>query len=138
MNKALTLLLLGLTFNAFGQGTQTHGVASTNLDVSNINPKILTGGDAFTDLMNPGFEVPRGSGKHTIYAGALWIGGKDQQNNLYVAAQTYRQGSPPDAGYWPGPIGNVQNASHTNKYDKLWKVRKTEILNHFANYNKPG
>ena len=138
MKKALTLLLLGITFNVFSQGTQTVGRANDSIDVTNIKPKILTGGDAFWSLMSPGFEVPRGSGKHTIFGGALWIGGKDRQNNLYVASQTYRQGSPPDAGYWPGPIATVQDPSHSAKYDKLWKVSKTEIQNHLANYNKVG
>ncbi|MBK0401748.1 T9SS type A sorting domain-containing protein [Adhaeribacter sp. BT258] len=138
MKKALTLLLLGITFNAYSQGTQTHGLANEKLDVSNIKPHILTGGDAFTDLMNARFEVPRGSGKHTIYAGALWIGGKDHSGQLYVSQQTYRQGSINHGGYWPGPIATVQDTSHTVKYDKLWKVSKTEIQNHMANYNKPG
>ncbi|MBK0401749.1 T9SS type A sorting domain-containing protein [Adhaeribacter sp. BT258] len=145
MKKALTFLLFGITFNAFSQGTQTHGQAKLNLDVSNINPTILTGGDMFNSFGSmgtvnglPAFEVPRGSGKHTIFAGALWIGGKDQQNNLYLSAQTYRQGAPHDAGYWPGPIGAVQGTAHSAKYDKLWKVSKAEIQTHIADFNKPG
>ncbi|MFC5269374.1 T9SS type A sorting domain-containing protein [Adhaeribacter terreus] len=146
MKKALILLLLGISLNAFSQGTQTEGISVSNLDVSNINPGILANGDMFNTLDftsrpypstgNSAFEVPRGSGKHTIFAGALWIGGKDQQNNLYVASQTYRQGTPhSDANNWPGPIGNIHNPSHTAKYDKLWKISKAEIQNHIANYN---
>src|SRR5688572_23730019 len=145
MKKPLTLLLLGIAFRTFSQGTQTPGMASANLDASNINPTILTGGDMFNTLTapgifygNPAFEVPRGSGKHTIFTGSLWIGGMDQQNNLYETSQTYRQGAPADAGYWPGPIANVQDPAHTAKYDKLWKVRALEIQLHKANYNKPG
>ena len=140
MKKILTLLLLGISFTVFSQGTQPAPKASANLDVSNINPKIQTGGDAFWDLMNPGFEVPRGSGKHTVFAGALWLGGKDQQNNLYVAAQTYRQSNQSgvyDAGYWPGPIGIVQDSLHSVKYDKVWKVSQVQIEDHITNYNNP-
>jgi hypothetical protein len=148
MKKAFTILLLGISFQAISQGTQTTGTATEVLDVTNIKPTFLSDGDLFHDLQNnnpqipnwynQGFEVPRGSGKHTMFSGALWIGGKDATGQLYVSQQTYRQGTPPEAGYWPGPIGNVHNPAHTAKYDKLWKVSKTEIQQHIANYKKPA
>jgi hypothetical protein len=137
-----TLLLLGLSFNVLAQGTQPQPTAglstSVSLDVTNVNANILTGGDFFDGLGSNHFEVPRGSGKNTIYAGALWLGGKDQQNNLYVSSQTYRQFSPPQAGYWPGPIGNIMGQAHSATYDKVWKVSKAQIQNHIANYSNPS
>lgn len=88
---------------------------------------------------NPAFEVPRGSGLHSIITGALWIGGKDNLNNLYVAAQTYRQIFPSSrpraqAGFWPGPIGTTLAPLHSSKYDKVWKVSKTQVDNHKVLY----
>jgi hypothetical protein len=141
-------LLMGLSFGALAQGSQPAGTTNNNLDISNINATIQTGGDFFCknpgagftgpNSMTMGFEIPKGSGIHTIFAGALWVGARDAQNNLYTTTQTYRQFSPQQAGYWPGPIATTQNPAFTTKYDKIWKVSKAQILNHIANYNKPG
>ncbi len=145
MKRIFTLLLLGISISAFSQGYQPLGTATATIDVSNIKAAVLTGGDMFQQLPptpstfgSSAFEVPRGSGIHSIFNGALWLGGKDSQNNLYVTAQTYRQGNPSDAGYWPGPVASNHNAAHHAKYDKVWKVSKSEILNHIQNYNGPG
>lgn len=83
---------------------------------------------------NPAFEVPRGSGKHSIYAGALWLGGKDTNGQLYVAIQAERQFG--DAGYWPGPVGTVQGPNHNAVYDRIWKVSKAQIQQHKAHFFK--
>lgn len=142
MKKIYTCLLLaGMAFSVSAQGTQPAPLAYANLDVSNINPTIRTGGDAFwssTSTMSPGFEVPRGSGNHTIFSGALWLGGKDQHGQLYTATQTYRQGAPADAGYWPGPIGVVQDPAFSLKYDHVWKVSQQEIEIHQHYYANPN
>jgi hypothetical protein len=142
MKLKFTLLLLGISFSIFGQGTQPAGSASAELDVSNIRPTILTAGDMFHSAPNPatypiydaGFEVPRGSGKHSIYAGALWIGGKDPNGQVYVSSQTYRQRA--QVSFWPGPVGNVHGPVHTSAYDKIWKVSKAQIQNHIQHYYK--
>ena len=42
-----------------------------------------------------------------MFAGALWIGGLDDQDNLKVAAMTYRQDG---NDFWPGPL-NADNTS---------------------------
>src|SRR5688572_12315542 len=115
--NTITFLFSIFAFGAFAQRTQPYGVASAHIDVTNINATILTGGDMFHNLTPTGsspnfsqsFEVPRGSGIHSIFAGSLWIGGRDNANNLYVSAQTYRQGAPQDVGFWPGPIANVHD-----------------------------
>src|SRR5688572_6054973 len=137
-NRLTFLLLFGLSFTAFGQNFQPPGTAIQNIDISNINAVVLTGGDMFRELpplpnvnggYNPAFEVPKGSGIHSIFTGALWIGGKDNQNNLYVSETNYRQNSW-EVGYWPGPIGNIHDQAHSTKYDKVWKVSKAEIDKH--------
>ncbi|HSI91495.1 MAG TPA: hypothetical protein VK927_10295, partial [Adhaeribacter sp.] len=121
MKLSLTTLLLTISAYAFAQGSQSIGVASAELDVSNIKPTLLTAGDMFrtaasqTLNFEPAFEVPRGSGLHTIFTGGLWIGGKDQTGQLYVASETYRQGWNQFSSFWPGPVAITQNAAHTAK-----------------------
>ena len=152
MKLTLTLILLSISSALWAQGTQAIGTASATLDVTNIKPSVLTGGDMFSELqtptpvdmieINPKFEVPKGSGKHTIGAGALWLAGKDASGQVYTSSQTYRQNASPvnqpQAGYWPGPIGNSQTLSHNAVYDKIWKISKIQIQNHIVNYNTSG
>jgi hypothetical protein len=140
MKLTFTLAFLCTTFSVLAQGTfptpgtQKPGSASANLDVTNINPLILNAGDAFWDLYDAKFEVPRGSGKNSIFAGALWLGGRDNQNNLYVSAQTYRQRN--QVSLWPGPVGTIQGPVQDATYNKIWKVSNAQIQYHIKNYWK--
>ncbi len=86
--------------------------SSSSLDINNVRAMVLNGGDMWWNLADPRYEVPKVNDpnlpkRHSIFAGSVWIGGRDPQQNLYLAAQTYRQGSPADAGYWPGPLDNT-------------------------------
>ena len=66
--------------------------AQTDLDINNVRARILNGGDMWWDLViNPHYEVPKGSGKHSMFSGSIWIGGLDAGNQLKLAAQKYRQ-----------------------------------------------
>lgn len=80
-----------------------------HLDVNKVDASYHNGGDMFWDLVgNPGYEVPAGSGNHSNFASALWLGGMDQNGQLHTAAQTYRQGG---FDYFSGPV------SATGQYD---------------------
>ena len=105
-----------------------------DLDVNNVRTPIFINGDMWWDLVgNAEYEVPFGSGKHSLFSGAIWIGGKDAQQNLRVAAQTYRQSG---SDFWPGPL-DTTDATITNdvcvEYDRHWKVTLAEVKE-FANY----
>src|SRR5688572_9301673 len=93
----LTLLLLpGLQWPGFAQP-----FVLKHIDINNINAVLSPTCDMFWDFANPIFEVPKGGNKHTIFAGAMWIGGLDSLGNIHLAAQTYRQTG---NDFWPGPI----------------------------------
>ncbi|KAA9345626.1 T9SS type A sorting domain-containing protein [Adhaeribacter soli] len=77
------------------------------LDINNVRTTVLNGGDMWWNLFDARYEVPKVNDpalpkKHSIFAGSVWLGGRDAQDNLYVAAQTYRQRQ--QVGYWPGPL----------------------------------
>src|ERR1041385_7408523 len=66
--------------------------AQTDLDVNNVRTLIFINGDMWWDLVGTAtYEIPKGSGKHSLFAGAIWVGGLDQTGGVRVAAQTYRQ-----------------------------------------------
>ena len=92
------------------------GTAQTLLDINNVKTTILNGGDMWWNLASGKYEIPKNSGKHSLFAGSLWIGGMDDDDQLKVAAQTYRQSG---NDYWPGPLDNVRlsaDESPNNKY----------------------
>jgi hypothetical protein len=69
---------------------------SADLDVNNVRTKLLNGGDMWWDISNPKYEIPKINDpnavrKHAMFAGAIWIGGRDNGGSLKLAAMTYRQ-----------------------------------------------
>lgn len=112
--------------------------AQRDLDVNNVRTTILNGGDLWWNLSNARYEVPKVQpgqvSKHSLFSGALWIGGVTN-GNLRVAAQTYRQSG---NDFFPGPLtmGTASiSADRCKAYDKIWKITLSEI-NAFR--NNPG
>jgi hypothetical protein len=108
--------------------------ASANLDINNVRARIMNGGDMWWDLIgSANYEIPKVTQageyrKTSLFAGALWIGGYDQGNNLREAAMTYRQNSSWD--FFPGPL-NPNTASidisECLKWDKIFQITREEI-----------
>lgn len=111
---------------------------SADLDVNNVRTKILNGGDMWWDLANARYEIPKiedanAVRKNSMFAGAIWIGGEDQAEQLRLAAMTYRQRG---SDFWPGPLdpatGNT-NRGTCERWDKIFKVEGQAIIDHAEN-----
>ena len=74
------------------------------MDVNNVRATILGGGDMWWNLSDAQYEIPKGGGINSLFAGSLWIGGVDAGGQLRVAAMTYRQGG---NDFWTGPLDEV-------------------------------
>ncbi len=108
--------------------------AQTDLDINNVRARILNGGDMWWDLISARYEVPKGSNKFSLFAGALWIGGIDAGGQLKVAAMTYRQNG---NDFWPGPVNAstaTTDAATCSKYDKHWKITRQEVQDFVNGY----
>lgn len=105
--------------------------AQTDLNINNVRARILGGGDMWWDLNDAQYEVPKGSNKHSMFAGALWLGGYDDADQLKLAAMTYRQDG---VDYWPGPLDNNASISEETcqEYDQHWTVYRSEVETHKA------
>lgn len=105
--------------------------AQTDLDINNVRATILSGGDMWWDLLRGQYEVPKGGGVTSLYAGSLWIGGIDVGGNLKVAAMTYRQHG---SDFWPGPLdaSGTIDASTCLQWDKHFTVTREEVENFLA------
>ncbi|MEM0999892.1 MAG: T9SS type A sorting domain-containing protein [Bacteroidota bacterium] len=104
----LPLLLLLLTG---GLCPQLYGQCASNsyefLDENQVKARYHNSADHFWDLQGaPAYEVPQGSGRHSAFASSLWIGGTDDNNQLRVAAQTYRQSG---TDFFAGPYRSTGN-----------------------------
>lgn len=107
--------------------TCTPAAAKTDLDVNNVRATIMTGGDMWWDLTTARYEIPKGGGAHSIFAGALWIGGLDAGGQLKVAGMTYRQTG---NDFWPGPLDTASvsiEGSVCNQFDRHWKITRKEV-----------
>ena len=104
-------------------------IAFDYLDINNVKARINNGGDLWWNHLvqtDGEYLVPKTGNVTSFFTGAIWIGGLDQQGNLHVAAQTYRQNG---NDFFPGPLdasGNVTAQTCTN-FDRIWKVSKSTI-----------
>ena len=129
------------------------------LELNNVRAMIETGGTMWRIRSTgaSGYEVPKGTGLTAIYTGSLWMGGKDINNQLKLAALRYKNGD----DYWTGPLSSPQNkgnfdpaipqnaesdirkdygeatidAATCNEYDKFFTMRKQDVITFRAWYN---
>jgi len=101
------------------------------LDINNVRARINTGGDMWWDL--PGgvgskYFIPKAGSATSMFSGSLWIGGRDINNQLKLAAQKFRQQG---IDYWTGPLTVDGSASVDEEtcaqYDELFKITRAEV-----------
>lgn len=106
-------------------------VGYDELDINNVRAVIQTGGDMWWDLGGvPKYEIPAGTGKTSLFAGSLWLGGEDASGQLKMAAQRFRQNG---SDFWTGPLNTTTaevDPTSCNKWDSILEpiARKWPIL----------
>ncbi|HXK81035.1 MAG TPA: hypothetical protein PLO05_02620 [Bacteroidales bacterium] len=128
--------------NATNKSTRASGgcepsKTSTELAINNVRALIHTGGDMWWDLQgDPRYEVPDGGGRNALFAGSIWVGGKDANGQLKLAAQRFRQVG---IDFWPGPLiisGSEQGTTNMDicrQYDRHYTITK-EMVQEFREY----
>ncbi len=113
----------------------TPATAYTDMEINNIKMTISTGGDLwYNPNIEASYEVPRGSGQHSLFSGGLWIGGTDVSGQLKVAAIAYRQNG---EDFWPGPLSmnNFEiDATTCAAYDQHYPTTRQEVKEFAAWY----
>jgi len=79
----------------------TPATSRKYMEFNNVKTLIETGGIMWRNRStgDADYEVPKGSGEYVIYAGSLWLGGKDVNNQLKLAAMRYS-----GTDFWTGPL----------------------------------
>lgn len=125
-------------------------IATRFLEYNNVSALIETGGSMWQDRSNnrAAYEIPEGSDEYLMYAGALWMGGKDVNNQLKVAALTFRQGN----DFWTGPLTVISGTGDISQgtkdygpaeiepdvcaeYDKFYVITRAEVEEFVSWYN---
>ncbi|MEO9532771.1 MAG: T9SS type A sorting domain-containing protein [Crocinitomicaceae bacterium] len=133
--KYLILLLTIIGHSALFSQT-----AFSFLESNNTSAIVGSGGTFFNDFANsaPGYEYPKGSGNHLIYANAFWFGGEDVNGNIKLSGQQYDWGK----DLFPGPLttdGTAEVTSGTAAlYDQVYTVTKEDIDYHIQNCYTSG
>jgi hypothetical protein len=118
-------VLLTLTvFTALSISSFAQTLANASLDINQVKAMVNSNGDLFWDHSTSKFEVPKGNGTKTIFAGTLWIGGLDAGGQLKEAAQTYRQTG---EDFFPGPIMTTYTTATDSLWNKVWKINRSTI-----------
>jgi hypothetical protein len=120
--KLFTLLLLTSIYFAKAQSP----VNPAYLDINQVKAHIVNNGTNFWggSLQNSGYEVPKGSGKKTIFADGILIGAKDVNNNVIAAIAGN------NADFWPGPLDSLGTCPPNGIpyfINNNFKVNKTSI-----------
>jgi len=96
--------------------------AEAYLDVGNVRAKILNNGGLFWNGGANAYEVPKGSGVHSIFVGNLWLGGL-VDGDLRMAATSYGPWE-----FWPGPRTEGAVSPETcAEYDRLWEIKTDDL-----------
>ncbi len=113
--------------------------------MNNINARISSTGSQFTRSTGAAFEVPKFSGKNTIFISTLWLGGLDQNDSLHFAGSRYGQGPTNGAAwthhdYFAGPVmdSSLYSIYQDTLWNYVWNLKKTDIEYHKAHWQDPG
>ena len=120
-----------------------HDNSFSYLDINNVRARFNASGIHFFHE-NADFEVPKGSGKTSIFSNSLWIGGSDEQDALHFAGERYRQGAGSQAmtkpDFYAGPVMDSANYSiyQDAVWNYIWNLKKSDIDYHKAHYWEAG
>jgi hypothetical protein len=121
-----------------------HARSCDSLYLNNINALFTVNGTHFYGTDRAKFEVPKFSGKSTIFLNTLWIGGM-VDTTLFLAAQRYGQGAAGQqpytkADFWPGPV--MDSAAYSVYQDTawayIWNLKRSEIDYHISHWSDNG
>lgn len=144
-----TYTLLNMTSSQSSTGHMIFRIRDKSYDTLKINDveAIFTvSGFHFTllfGLYSPGYIVPKGSGKSTVFSNSFWIGGLDENDSLHLAAEMYREGQFGQVGknpdFYAGPVMDSTNYSiyQDTTWNYIWNLKRSDIEYHKTHWNDP-
>ena len=116
------------------------GKTVTELSLNNIRTYVHMDGLLWSDITGgAGYEVPKNSGKTSIYSGGIWIGGTDVNGQLKLTAIKYKGAR----NFWPGPLimsGEQRGTTDVEvcyQYDRHYEITRYQVEAFREWYNTP-
>ena len=131
----LITMLMGITGALVAQQ-----VPSSIIEVNNVRGNIMGTGNVFSNLFSSDltWEVPKDSGKSTLFQYSLWIGGVDVNDQLHVAANRFNQDG---RDYWMGPLTPefaTTNDETEEQFEHIWNLTRAQIDEFISNHGQSG
>lgn len=109
--------------------------ANIYLDINDVSAGFYPGGVMFGkfqggQLSLPAYEVPKGSGKNSIFVSSFWLSGLDSANNLCGVATRFDQ----EHDWSTGPIATTYDKAFDSIYNRVFPISYFEINYHRNNY----
>ena len=104
-------------------------------NTNNVRAILSTGGDVWWNGSEGRYIVPNvAAGEEqvsSIFAGAVWLGGRDPGGNIKLAAQQFGR-SVGDYDFYPGPldVDGTTTQEQCTRWDRIFAVTSAEILEH--------
>lgn len=125
-NYSKKILLLGIAIQLTSQAFSQPALLDINQIRTNVQPlnSLFWDQTQFAD-----YEVPKGSGKHSLFLGSLWFIGKNSTTqSLHGFADRYRANGPDT---WSGPL-KIDGSAATNMstvldFGRVWKLNRVDI-----------
>ena len=143
----LMLLLFFASIIVSDALAQNCGIATAQVDLSGNNVRARLhasaswwwdGGDGryIYPSAEPGSGIPE---RTAIFAGGLWIGGKDAAGNFLLASSEYGLGQN-NTDFFPGPLDeNGETTENTcANFDKFFGANSQDINTHIADFQDNG
>ncbi len=108
---------------------------SSQLTVNNVRAYIETSGSMWFRQSLAQYFIPKEGQASSMFAAALWIGGRDVAGQLKLAAIRFRQQG---NDFWPGPLtlkGATIDQATCTKYDKHFFMSKNMAKEHMLKQN---
>lgn len=107
------------------------------LDGNNVNASLSNHGTFFNDLTNQtfGYEIPKNSGNHTLYAMSFWMTGLETDSTIRAACAGYSEHD-----LFPGPISDDYDSPDYifNYGSSMWKITRDQVNYHVGNFTASG
>ncbi|UKN00811.1 T9SS type A sorting domain-containing protein [Paracrocinitomix mangrovi] len=118
--------------------SQCFSQTAVNLEFNNVSALIQDDGFNFQNQGSnfAAYEFPKGSNKYVFYAMSYWMGGKDPNGQLHLAAHMYGQGQ----DFFPGPVADDYNSTYyqNNFSSSIWEISKSTVDYHISHFQDVG
>jgi len=136
--KKIILLISALLVVVISYAQPNSSIGFDTLFINNWQVRINANNASFVDPVTFGSSlsrIPADSGYNVLFVGNFWMGGLDTADNLHVSADRYYANG---GCFTPGPYADTYDSAFYAKYNRVWKINKSDIEYHINHWNDPG